>query len=115
LDSWLRQEMVNIAPDQMQPILRVSEDFEFTEGTRTLFFELPIYTNHYFDSSVSLYEIVSNKSNPNQTEVIISEVMEIDELKKTALIRAMFKGKMVKTVNQYQSDFLDSLLSENEK
>lgn len=115
LDSWLRQEMVNIAPDQMQPILRVSEDFEFLEGARVLFFELPIYTNHYFDSSVSLYEIVSKKNNPNEAEVIISDVMEIDELKKTALIRAMFKGKMVKAVNQYQSDFLDSLLSENEK
>ncbi len=111
INSWLRQEMVIIAPDQMQPILRVSEDFEFQEGSRRLFFELHIYTNHYFDSSLILYEVVTFKEKPNECEVIVTDVMEIDELKKTALIRALFKGKMVKAVTTYQGQFLESVSS----
>jgi|GEM_PF-1662954 len=109
VDSWLRQEMVVIAPDQMQPILRVSEDFEFGEAGNVLFFELPIYTNHYFDSSVSLYEVVGNKKKPTESMVVFTDVMEIDELKKSGLIRTLFKGKMVKAISQYQEQLLESI------
>jgi hypothetical protein len=110
IESWLRQEMVVIAPDHMQPILRVSEDREFVEGDKRLFFELPIYTDHYFDSSATLYEISPSKKSPQESILAITDVMEIDELKKTALIRAMFKGKMVQAVTKYQNDFLDSFV-----
>lgn len=104
--SWLRQEMVVIAPDQMQPILRISEDFEFQESGRVIFFELPIYTNHYFDSSISCLEIMSPKNKPNESILVYTDVMEIDELKKSALIRTLFMGKMVKAITQYQEKFL---------
>ncbi len=109
LDSWIKQEMVIIAPDQMQPILRISESLEFHENERVLFLELPFYTAHYFDSSLSLYEVVANKKNPNESLAIITDVMEIDELKKSSLIRTLFKGKMVRAVTEYQTNFLGSL------
>lgn len=115
VDSWFRHEMVNIAPDQMQPILRVSEDTEYFEGERKLFLEVHIYTNHYFDSSLTLYEIVSDRKKKSASEVIVTDIMEIDELKKTALIRAMFTGKMVKAVTTYQTNFLESLDSNIKK
>lgn len=114
-DSWFRHEMVNIAPDQMQPILRVSENTEYKEGNRTLFLEIHIYSNHYFDSSLSLYEVIADKKKPNETEVVVTDIMEIDELKKTALIRAMFTGKMVKAVTTYQTQFLENLFQINRK
>ncbi len=108
-DSWIRQEMVNIAPDQMQPILRISEDMEFQENGRALFFELPIYTNHYFDSSLSLYEVFGVPTKPAESAVVFTDVMEIDELKKSSLIRALFKGKMVTAISKYQEEFLENL------
>jgi hypothetical protein len=115
VDSWLRQEMVVIAPDQMQPILRILEDFEFRESGNVLFFELPIYTNHYFDSSISFYEVVANKKKPSESMVVFTDVMEIDELKKSALIRTLLKGKMVKAISQYQEQFLESISKVNDK
>lgn len=115
VDSWVRQEMVNIAPDQMQPILRISEDFELQDGDRRGFLEIHIYTNHYFDSSISFYEVIPDKKQPKAADVVITDVMEIDELKKTALIRAMFKGKMVKAVTTYQNQFIDELVRANTK
>lgn len=108
-NSWLRQEMVVIAPDQMQPILRISEDMEFQESGKVIFFELPIYTNHYFDSSISCLEIMSSKNKPNEGVLVYTDVMEIDELKKSALIRTLFMGKMVKAITQYQESFLADL------
>lgn len=110
IDSWIRQEMVTIAPDEMQPILRVSEESEFHENEETSFFEAHIYTNHYFDSSLVLYEVVTNPKNRKESMVVVTDVMEIDELKKSAVIRTLFKGKMVKAVVQYQTNFLESLV-----
>jgi len=115
VDSWIRQEVVIIAPDQMQPILRVSEDCEFRENETTMFFEGHIYTSHYFDSSLVLYEVRPNPKNRKESMVVITDVMEIDELKKSAVIRALFKGKMVKAVVQFQTDFLESLPASKSK
>ena len=102
-------EFVLIAPDQMQPILRLSEDMEFEESGKILFLELPIYTNHYFDSSLSFYQVMKSQKKPSETVVIMTDVMEIDELKKSALIRTLFKGKMVKAISQYQETLLSEL------
>lgn len=111
VESWLRQEIVNIAPDQMQPILRLSEIFQFTELERKMFLEVHVYTNHYFDSSLRFYEIAPVNKNSKECELTVIDIMEIDELKKTALIRAMFKGKMVKAVTTHQRQFIESIES----
>lgn len=110
-NSWIRQEIVVIAPDQMQPVLRISEDFEFNESGKVVFFEIPIYTNHYFDSSISSFEIVSSRKKNKESILVFTDVMEIDELKKSALIRTLFTGKMVKAITQYQENFLTALES----
>lgn len=115
VDSWIKQEMVIIAPDEMQPILRVCEDNEFRENERGLFFEAHIYTNHYFDSSIVLYEVVANPKNRKESMVVVTDVMEIDELKKSSVIRTLFKGKMVKAVVQHQTNFLESLAATKAK
>jgi len=111
VESWLRQEIVNIAPDQMQPILRLSEIFQFAELEKKMFLEVHVYTNHYFDSSLRFYEIAPANKNEKECELTVIDVMEIDELKKTALIRAMFKGKMVKAVTTHQRQFIESIES----
>jgi hypothetical protein len=107
--SFFRNEIVIIAPDRMQPILRIGEVMEFEEGGTPLFVELHVYTNHYFDFSMRVYEVLPHKSDPKKSVLVLTDIMEIDELKKSSIIRALYTGKMVEAVNEYQEKELESL------
>lgn len=105
-NSFLKNEAVTIAPDKLQPIWRVGEVFEFEENKTPIFFDLHVYTNHYFDASLTLYELMPVES---KTALIITDVIEMDELKKSAFIRAFFKAKMVEAVSVSQDNSLKKL------
>lgn len=96
----LRQELAVIAPDRLQPIWRIGEVFEFEENNSWVFFELHIYSNHYMDSSIRIYEVfaVGKKS-----ALVITDIMEIDELTKSGLIRMLYKGRMEDAVSTAQN------------
>lgn len=102
-EFFLVNEIVRIAPERLQPIWRMGEILRFEENGAQLFFYLPIYTNHYFDASFTLYEIIPQKE---KNILIVTDILEVDELKKSGFIRALFKGKMVDAVSLAEDVFL---------
>lgn len=107
-DSYLREELVAFGPpDKLQPILRISEAFEISTPANPIFVEIDIYTNHYFDSSARVYEVLPYGT--DKSIVVINDILEIDELKKSGLIRFLYKGQMESAVSDYQSTFASNL------
>ncbi len=105
--SFMKQEVVNLAPDKMQPIWRVAEAFEFKLEGRWVFFEIHVYSNHYLDSSIRIYEVFPDGQ---RSIVVLTDVMEIDELTKSGLIRMLYKGKMEEAVIEAQAQDMKALL-----
>lgn len=113
--SSLRMEVMNMSGDKLQPVLRISEAFEFEENQTKLVFEPQIYTNHFFDSSMRFFEVMPYPDSELKSLVIMTDVMEVDELKKSGIIRALFKGRMVDGIQQYQADEIGRIESEGLK
>lgn len=109
LETFIRGELLIMAPDRMQPIWRVSEVFEFRKKETRLFVELHLYTNHYFDASLRIFEALPMPNDPKRSILVVTDVMEIDELKKSALIRTLYTGKMVEAVMQSQDEIIDAI------
>jgi len=105
--SLMKQEVVDLAPDRMQPIWRIAEAFEIRQGDRWVFFELHPYSNHYLDSSVRIYEVFQVEK---RSFIVMTDIMEIDELTKSGLIRMLYKGKMEDAVIEAQAQDIKSLL-----
>lgn len=105
--SLMKQEVVDLAPDRMQPIWRIAEAFEIRQGDRWVFFELHPYSNHYLDSSLRVYEVFQTEK---RSLVILTDIMEIDELTKSGLIRMLYKGKMEDAVIEAQAQDIKTLL-----
>lgn len=106
-ERFLRHEMVDFKSERMQPIYRLGEVLEFEERNSTIFGEIHIYTNHYFDSSLRIIDAFSAGS--VGSVVVVTDVTEIDELKKSAFIRMLFRGKMEEAVLLNQANELATL------
>lgn len=107
VDSFLRQEVAYLNREQLQPIWRVGEVFRFEEGNRVLFFETHIYTNHFFDSSVRVYEVFS--LGQGRSAIVFTDVMEIDTLKLSSVARFLYRGQMEDAINEFQYNELKDL------
>ncbi|MBI4406221.1 MAG: hypothetical protein HY537_18825 [Deltaproteobacteria bacterium] len=105
LESFLRMEVIRIWPERLSPVMRITEVFEFEGPKGTLFFELPIYTNHYFDSSIRMVELIAGSAS-SKPSIVMTDIMEIDELKKSGLIRFLYTGQMQQAIALYQQDEL---------
>lgn len=115
IGSFLNFETIHLQADKVKPVLRISEIFEFDEGDTKLFYDLHVYSNHFFDSSMRVIEVQKHKYDGMPGRVIVTDVMEVDELKKSGLIRALFKGKMIDGIRFYQDTLLDRVKKEVEK
>jgi hypothetical protein len=106
VSSFLRDEIVAIVLDRLQPIWRIGELLEFKENNATLFVEIHIYSNHYFDSSLRFYEVIPFAE---KSFIVISDIIEIDELTKSGLIRMLYKGQMQDAVSKAETEELEKL------
>lgn len=113
--SLLRMEVMNMSGEKMQPVLRFSEVLKFEENQTTLLFEPQLYTNHFFDSSMRFFEVMAYPDPEYKSLLILTDVMEVDELKKSGIIRALFKGRMVQGIEQYQADEIGRIIGEGVK
>lgn len=102
-NTWLQQERLYLEIQKMQPVWRVSYVMEFERGGTSLFFDLHLYSNHYFDSSYTLYEVIPDGE---KSILVQTDMMELDELKKSGLIRMLYKGKMQEAVELHQKERL---------
>lgn len=100
----IQQEKLYLEIQKMQPVWRVAEVFEFEKAGSHLFFDLHVYSNHYFDSSYTIYEVLPSG---DKSILVQTDVMELDELKKSGLIRMLYKGKMQEAVQLHQKDRLE--------
>jgi hypothetical protein len=105
-EAILRAEIVILNSDKLQPVLRVGNVFEIKDSKATVFVDIHIYTNHYFDSSLRVIEILPlpplPKSDKLRAAAVMTDIVEIDELKKSALIRSLFTGQMLRAVASVQ-------------
>lgn len=110
--SFLRTQTLNLDPTRLQPIYWVGEVFQFHEAKSEIFVEFVVYSNHFFDAWLRVYEVIDLSqlapSKAPQTAIVINDLTEIDELKKSALIRMLFKGKMVEAIHKAQKLELES-------
>ena len=104
--SFFRQELVNISHDKLQPIWRIGEVLHFQEKDTDVFYEIFPYSNHYLDSSFRVYEVMPREKG---STVILTDVMEIDELTKSGIIRVLYKGTMQDAVSHVQAEELESM------
>ncbi len=111
--SFLRTRTLVVDRKRLEPVYWIGEVIVFREKTRMLAVEFPIYSNHYFDSWIRIYETVSLPiaagAETAKTGVILTDLIEFDELKKSAVIRMLFKGRMVEGVQKVQQEELDPL------
>jgi hypothetical protein len=108
--EFLRQEIANLQSERLQPIYRFSDVIEIKGEGYTLFVEIYLYNNHYFDAGVRTYELIKSSYPEYKTAVIVTDALEIDELKKSSIIRFLYKGQMATAIAQSQTDWIESLL-----
>jgi len=99
--NYVRSEVIQIIGDKMQPIFRLSENLEFEEQGY-LNIEIHIYTNHFFDSSIRIFEVFPWPMDPKKSVYVVTDLMEVDELKKSDLIRTLFKTKMEEAIAEFR-------------
>ncbi len=102
-NTFLQQERLYLEIQKMQPVWRVSEVLEFEKDGTFVFFDLHLYSNHYFDSSYTIYELIPDGE---KSILVQTDMMELDELKKSGLIRMLYKGKMQEAVELHQKERL---------
>lgn len=106
--SYYRAELVHITADKLQPVYRLSHHLEFEEKGY-LNVELHLYTNHFFDSSIRIFEIFPYPGNPQKSIYIVTDLMEIDELKKSNLIRKLFQTPMEEAISEFRKSEMKEL------
>jgi len=110
--QYLRSEVIKIGAGNLQPIHRISYLYVFEEDGSDFVVEIILYSNHYFDSSLRIFEIFTLPPLPKKDQpraaLVMTDVMEVDELKKSGLIRSLFSGKMVTAVSLYQKNFMEN-------
>jgi hypothetical protein len=109
VDSFLVEDLVELSgSDKLKPVLRFSEVFEIPQPDKgALFFQVIIYTNHFFDASLRIIE--TKALSDVKSAVILTDIVDIDELKKSSVIRFLYKGKMASAVSEYQVEELDKI------
>jgi len=95
--SFFRTELIRLTGEKAQPVFRISHNLEFEENG-FLMVELHLYTNHFFDSSLRVFEVFPWGPDPQKAVYIVTEVMEVDELKKSTLIRNLLKTPMEEAI-----------------
>jgi hypothetical protein len=107
--SFLREEALLFGLSRLQPILRISEEFMFERGASRLFVELHVYTDHYFDSSARFFEVLPPADGEKGSRVAVTDIMEIDELTKSGLVRFLYRDTMASAVADFQAQELESI------
>lgn len=107
-NKYVRAEIIHITGDKSQPIYRLSEDMEFEERGY-LNIEIHVYTNHFFDSSIRIAEVFSWPLDPKKAVYMVTDIMEVDELKKSDLIRTLFKTRMEETISEFRKSEMKEL------
>lgn len=107
-NSYFRSEVVHITGDKMQPVYRLTHNVEFEESGY-LNVEVHIYTNHFFDFSVRLFEVFGWPLDSKKSVYVVTDMLEIDELKKSELIRKLFKSRMEEAVSEFRKTEMKEL------
>jgi len=107
-NKYVRSESIHITGDKSQPIYRLSENMEFEEKGY-LNIEIHVYTNHFFDSSIRIAEVFAWPPDPNKAVYVVTDLMEVDELKKSDLIRTLFKPRMEETISEFRKSEMKEL------
>ncbi len=108
LQSYIRAEVIQMAGEKAQPVFRLSENLEFNERGY-LNVEIPIYTNHFFDSSLRIFEVFDWPPDPQKAVYVVTDLIEVDELKKSRLIRNLFKTPMEEAVAEFRKSEMKEL------
>ncbi|MFM8270422.1 MAG: hypothetical protein ACKN9V_09570 [Pseudomonadota bacterium] len=106
--NYIRAEGIYVTGDKAQPIYRLSENLEFEENGY-LNVEVHIYTNHFFDSSIRIYEVFPWPKDPKKAVYVVTDLMEVDELKKSDLIRTLFKSPMEEAIAEFRKSEMKEL------
>lgn len=107
-NAYLRAEVIHITGDKMQPVYRLVENIEFEEKGYVNV-EVHIYTNHFFDCSIRIFEVFPWPPEPKKSVYVVTDIMEIDELKKSALIRNLFKSRMEEAISSFRKSEMKDL------
>jgi len=108
IQSYVRSEVINMAGEKSQPIYRLTENIEFNENGY-LNIEIPIYTNHFFDSSFRVFEVFDWPADRQKGVYVVTDIIEVDELKKSELIKKLFKNRMEEAVEQFRKSEMKEL------
>lgn len=104
--AFVKQELIPFGLSRLQPIFRISEVFAFDQAPAKVFVEMHIYSDHYFDSSLRLWEILPTGA---KSEVIVTDILEIDELTKSGFVRFLYQAEMESAIRRYQHEELGGL------
>lgn len=106
-NSYYRSETF-AGKGKMQAVFRMTENLEFSENGY-LNIELHLYTNHYFDSSLRVYEVFDWPADKKKSVLVVTDFAEIDELKKSNMIRTLFKSRMEEALASFRTEDIKKL------
>jgi len=104
--AFIKQELIPFGLSRLQPIYRIGEVFAFNEPGGRVFFEMHVYSDHYFDSSLRMWEIIPAGTG---SQVIVTDIMEIDELTKSGFVRFLYQSEMESAIRRYQHEELGGI------
>ncbi len=107
-ETFFRNEIVKFDSNFLQPIWRLGNDFVYSSPDSLWVVELHVYSNHYLDSTIRIYEVKA--LDDKRSILVVNDIMELDELKTSGFIRALYQGKMENAVLVAQEMFIDELL-----
>lgn len=108
VQNYIRAEVIQMAGEKAQPVFRLTENLEFNEKGY-LNIEIPIYTNHFFDSSLRIFEVFDWPPDSKKAVYVVTDLIEVDELKKSRLIRNLFKTPMEEAVAEFRKSEMKEL------
>lgn len=106
--DYFRSELIQMVGERSQPVFRIAHNLEFQESGY-LNIEFHLYTNHFMDSSLRIFEIFPWPKEPQKSVYIVTDLVEIDELKKSALIRKLFESRMEEALADFRKSEMKAL------
>lgn len=106
--DYFRSEVIQMVGERSQPVFRITHNLEFQESGYVNI-EFHLYTNHFMDSSLRIFEVFPWPKEPQKSVYIVTDLVEIDELKKSTLIRKLFKSRMEEAIASFRKSEMKAL------
>jgi len=107
-NDYFRSELIQLVGERSQPVFRITHNTEFQESGY-LNIEFHLYTNHFMDSSLRIFEIFPWQKDNRKSVFIVTDLVEVDELKKSAFIQKLITSRIEEALADFRKSEMKAL------